>query len=166
MKYSINKIKGFTLIELMIVVAIIGVIASIAIPSYSEYVKRAKRTDAKVALVGIAQLQASHWVQNLSYAKDLSSTNAAGGLGLGATVSSEQDEYAITMIAADNGGGACSGLSGDSCSSFTLIATAQGNQVGDKCHNFTLSDTGVKGLSITGSTVPVPAAEVKSCWKR
>ncbi len=84
MKNSMKNIKGFTLIEVMIVVAILGIITVIALPSYAELVMKGKRTDAKVELLKIAQLQESYFVQNLSYAKDL--TTGAGGLGLGASV--------------------------------------------------------------------------------
>ena len=81
---NINS-KGFTLIEVMIVVTIPGIVAAIATPSYIEYVRKGKRADAKVELFRLAQMQESYFVQNLSYAKDL--TTGAGGLGLGVTVS-------------------------------------------------------------------------------
>jgi len=153
---KMNKCKqqGFTLIEVMIVVAILGIISAIAIPSYTEFVRKGKRTDAKVELLRIAQLQESYFVQNLSYA---SSTTQ---LGLGATVDSEQDEYRITISdSKDSGGGACTGLAADSCSSYTILATAQGSQSSDtKCGNFTITNTGVKGRSGSGETV-------KRCWK-
>ena len=157
MKKSMKNIKGFTLIEVMIVVAILGIITAIALPSYAEYVRKGKRTDAKVELFKIAQLQESYFVQNLSYAKDL--TTGSGGLGLGASVLSEQDEYLLTISEAkDSGGGACTGLAADSCASYTLTATAQGSQANDKCKDFTLTNTGVKGRSGSGETV-------KKCWK-
>jgi len=63
--------KGFTLIELMIVIAIIGVIVSFALPSYTEMMRKAKRSDAKIELLRIAQLQENFFAQNLSYAKSL-----------------------------------------------------------------------------------------------
>jgi len=148
--------EGFTLVEIMIVVAILGMIVAVAMPSYTEYVKKTKRTDAKVELMRIAQLQESYFVQNLSYAKDL--TTGSGGLGLGASVLSEQDEYLITISAKDSGNGGCTGLSADSCASYTLTATAQGGQAYDKCKNFTLTNTGVKGRSGTAETV-------KKCWQ-
>jgi type IV pilus assembly protein PilE len=146
--------KGFTLIEVMIVVAILGVITAIAFPSYVDYVRKGKRTDAKVELLRLAQMQESYFVQNLSYAKDL--TTGAGGLGLGATVTSEQGEYTITMSALDNGGGACTGVAADPCATFTLTATPGATQNDPKCANFTLSNTGVKTVSGTHTA--------KQCW--
>ncbi|MEH6455498.1 MAG: type IV pilin protein [Cocleimonas sp.] len=150
-----NIQQGFTLIEVMIVVAILGIISAIAIPSYSEYVRKGKRTDAKVELLKLAQLQESYFVQNLSYAKDL--TTGAGGLGLGAAVKSEQGEY--TMSISSLTPSACTGIAGGiACTEFTLTATANGSQANDKCKNFTLTNTGVKGRSGTGETV-------QKCWR-
>ena len=154
--YKINPSKGFTLIEIMIVVAILGIISSIALPSYVEYVRKGKRADAKVELLRIAQMQESYFVENLSYAKDL--TTSTGGLGLGTTVLSEQEEYAITISSENSAGAACSGLAANACSAFTLTATPQGGQASDtKCKNLTFSNTGVKGISGTDT--------VKNCWK-
>jgi type IV pilus assembly protein PilE len=59
--------QGFTLIELMIVVAIIGIIAAIAYPSYTEYVERARRTDAQGALMGLAAAMERHRTANGTY---------------------------------------------------------------------------------------------------
>ena len=162
MKSLKNKkyVKGFTLIEVMMVVAIVGVISAIAIPSYTEYVQKAKRIDGKEFLIRLAQLQESYFVQNLSYAKDL--TVDPGGLGFGSAVKSDHEEYSITMTTKDNGGGACTGFSADSCSSYVLTATAVGSQAADKCKNFTLTNTGVKGLS--GFTGTPTTAQIKSCW--
>jgi len=153
--------NGFTLMEVMIVVAIIGVLSSIAFPSYMEHVKKTKRSDAKVALLKIAQMQESYFVQNLTYAKDLTSTSANGGLSLSAPVKSENEEYTISMTSTDSGGGACTGKAADACTSFTLTATPAGGQTNDTaCTRFTLSNTGKKGTS-AGAT----NAQIKKCWK-
>ena len=146
--------KGFTLIELMIVVAILGIISAIAIPAYADFIRKGKRADAKVELLKLAQMQESYFVQNLSYAKDL--TTGAGGLGLGATVTSEQGEYTVTMAALDNGGGACTGFAADPCTTFTLTATPGATQNDPKCANFTVSNTGVKTVSGTHTA--------QQCW--
>ncbi|MFC6634570.1 type IV pilin protein [Microbulbifer taiwanensis] len=60
--------QGFTLIELMIVVAIVGVLAGIAWPSYQEHVRSANRADAQGALMGLAQAMEQHFTQNGTYA--------------------------------------------------------------------------------------------------
>ena len=62
-----NKQLGFTLIELMITVAILGILSSIAVPSYMTYVTKSKRTEAKTEILRLAQLQESHYIQNLTY---------------------------------------------------------------------------------------------------
>lgn len=150
-----NIMKGFTLIEMMIVVAILGIVSAIAIPSYTEYVRKGKRTDAKVELLRIAQLQESYFVQNLSYAKDL--TTGAGGLGIGATVESEQGEYTITVSSLTPAG--CNGVSGaNACTGYTLLASGNGAQSSDKCGNFSITNTGVKNTTGTGETT-------QRCWK-
>ena len=63
----IKRYAGFTLIELMIVVAIIGIIAAIAYPSYQQYVERARRSDAQTALLGLASAMERHRTANNSY---------------------------------------------------------------------------------------------------
>ena len=64
---SVRSNNGFTLIELMIVVAIIGIIAAIAYPNYTQYVERARRSDAQGALMGLAAAMERHRTTNGSY---------------------------------------------------------------------------------------------------
>lgn len=63
----VNKTKGFTLIELMIVVAIIGILAAIAYPSYQEYVRKTKRTEAQAELLDLAQKLQKFKIANFSF---------------------------------------------------------------------------------------------------
>lgn len=73
----VNKNKGFTLIELMIVVAIIGILAAITYPSYQEYVRKTKRTEAQAELLDIAQKIQRYKIANFSYMKDVGGTSTA-----------------------------------------------------------------------------------------
>ncbi len=113
--------KGFTLIELMIVVAIIGIIAAIAYPSYVEYTDRTRRTDAQGALTGLAGAMERYYASNNTYAGA-----GAGGADTGAPdiypdeapIDGAQKYYDLTIQAAD-------------ASSYTLRAAAKGVQAGD-----------------------------------
>lgn len=63
-----QRVRGFTLIELMIAVAVIGILASIAYPSYTEYVRKARRTSAESALMEIANKQQTYLLSRREYA--------------------------------------------------------------------------------------------------
>ncbi len=151
---KIKKQNGFTLMELVITVAIIGILSAIVYPSYVSSVQKGKRSDAKVELLRIAQMQESYFAQNMSYAKTLTQ------LGLSAnTIPSEQNEYNITIGSYSPNN--CTGNNTAPCVSFRLDAVPSGTQVNDThCPRFTLSSSGRKGTS--ASALP---AEVRACWK-
>ena len=143
-----NTSRGFTLTELMIVLAILGVISAVAYPSYTQYVLKGKRAEAKTRLLQVAQLQERYFTENNTY-----TTNIAGLLGVTGTVySSEANNatsgYQITAAAAP---------SQTIATSFVLTATPQLNQTADtKCGSLTLANTGAKGKTGTGS--------LSDCW--
>ena len=70
--------KGFTLIELMVVVAIIGVLGAIGYPSYDSYMKKSRRSDAKVALQKMADRQERFYLQNNTYTNNAANAGSTG----------------------------------------------------------------------------------------
>lgn len=75
--HSIRSRRGFSLVELLIVVALIGILAGIAIPYYQEYVAKANRAAAKQFLLSVANRQEQHLLDNRSYASSLASLGIA-----------------------------------------------------------------------------------------
>ncbi|SFM21062.1 type IV pilin protein [Halopseudomonas yangmingensis] len=128
------RYNGFTLIEIMIVVAIIGIIASIAYPSYAEYVRDGKRAEGKTLLVDAAARQERFYAQNGSYV----TTNAT----LSQLNLQKVEHYNLTVAkVADDGG-------------YSLTATPAFSD--PKCGNLTLTANGTKGNSGT--------KDANYCW--
>lgn len=127
-----NRNAGFTLIELMIVVAIIGIIASIAYPSYRENVMATHRANAQADLMELAQwMERKYLQQNYDY-------TGGGTPTLPQTQSPETGTamYELTLSAVAK-------------NSFELKATPKGGQTSDRCGTLTLEHTGQKGAGDT-----------------
>ena len=162
-----KKQQGFTLIELMIVVAIVAILAAIALPSYSQYVTKSNRADAKVALMKYAQMQESYFVQNMSYAKSLKSET--GGLGLGPVqfVSSEEGLYTIFLSSKNASNAACSGTNTNPCTQYELSAQAKtsARQKSDHlCRYFKINHLGVRTARSLSGDSGYSVARGKDCW--
>ena len=119
--------KGFTLIEVMIVVAIIGILAAIAYPSYDEYVKRGNRTEGQAFLQDVAARQERYFSQNNAYITD---TDDLAKLGVSA--SSPTGKYTLSL--SDDDG-------------YTL--TVENNFNDTKCEDLTLNARGERGAGGT-----------------
>ena len=135
------KQSGFTLIEVMIVVAIIGILAAIAYPSYDEYVKRANRAEGQALLSDASARQERYFAQNNVY---ITKSADIAKLGVKGGNKSETGKYTLTASKVDGDGG------------YTLTAT-QGFKDA-KCGNLTLDALGKKGR--TGSD-----KSIQDCWR-
>lgn len=150
MAISVRKEStGFTLIELMIAVAIVGVLASIAIPSYQNHVLRAGRTEAISALSQIASLQERYRLDHNAYATGLDQLNLPGmtvnGTGASAWATTENGRYTIHFWPAAT------------ATTFTLEARAYGSQTRDTaCNYFRMTQTGMRSVGV---------GAVTKCWK-
>lgn len=129
--------KGFTLIELMIVVTIIGILAAIAYPAYQDYVLRAKRGDAMNGLAAIRIAQEQHRASNLLF----SSSTTIDGTDYS---SSPEGYWTISVSSADG-------------SSFVVTAEPQAPHADDTCTKFVADRNGA---------VDAGTASLDGCWER
>lgn len=135
-----NKNKGFTLVELLITVAIVGILTSIALPSYRGHMIKVNRTEAKNILYEIMQRQEKYMSENNTY------ETALTNLGYSSNVAVSQTGY--YKVTATAGG---SGIT----DAVILTAVPQGKQVDDKqCGTLILNSNGQKSSS-TGNA---------ACW--
>jgi type IV pilus assembly protein PilE len=124
-----KRISGFTLIELMIVVVIVGIIASIALPSYQDSVRKARRSDAQTALLENVNFMERFFTENNTY--------TLGGVSLAITSS---DYYSLTPTVGASG------------ASYTLQASPTGSQSLDtSCGILSITHTGIKSASGSGN---------------
>lgn len=162
-----GRLRGFTLVELMVAVAVVALLAAIAIPSYSAYVIRGKRAQAKAALLQAAQFLERNYSSAGCYNySDAPSCLAQAAVGTGAAVAptNTATDYALAFGALPAGT-----LVGQG---FTLTATPCGSAAGGcpggstftdaECGTFTLDNTGAKG-ALAGAALP---AVVQQCWGR
>lgn len=131
---STKQSRGFTLVEVMIVVAIVGILASIAYPNYQEFLRSARRADAQAALVELSQFMERRYTASGSYGN--------------ATCSNVTLPFSS---APKDGNTTFYNLNLQSCnaSDYTLRAVPTGAQSSDRCGTLTLASSGVKGAGGT-----------------
>jgi type IV pilus assembly protein PilE len=144
----LRRMRGFSLIELMVVVGITALLATIATNSYRRYTLRATRTEGRLALLAIQVAQEKYFLQNNTYAQDLATVTAAppAGLGIGA----------INAGGVTGNGNYTISFSAVTPTTYTLQAVATGNQVKDTpaCLTFTINEQGQR-----------TPADSTNCWR-
>ena len=134
-----RKMQGITLMELMIVVVIIGILAAIAYPNYRDFTARAKRNEAKAALLKIATNQERIYLNSNSYTTDMTDL----GFATDCPSLTDSTTYSVCITAADS-------------NTFTAVATYQrSDNEASKCLTFQITGRGVK-----------TSAPYTDCWTR
>jgi type IV pilus assembly protein PilE len=147
-----NRLKaahaGFSLIEVMIVLVIIGVLMLVALPGYQDSMRKSHRADGMRDLMELVSRQERFYAQNSGYTDDIETVN---GLNFGRTISSEE-HYNLSVVkcedAEDDDFSAC----------YELRAAARGEQQKDACGTLTVNSKGQR--SHTGS----PDNDDLDCW--
>ena len=142
------KGRGYSLIELMIVVAIIAILASVAYPSYRDSVMRSRRADGKAAILDMAQRVERFYSENNTY------TGAAAGVNSPQNSAEGFYSVAVTVPNPATGNG------------YIVTATPQnGQETNDtECQSFTYTDQGIENVA-TGPG-GAPSATAQTCWAR
>ncbi|WP_428102210.1 type IV pilin protein [Candidatus Rariloculus sp.] len=143
-----RRAAGVTLIELIVVVGIVALLATVAVPSYRQYTMRAHRTEAKAALLRLAANQERFYLQNNRYSLDPDVLGFVGGL-------SEQGVYTLAIDTA-------AGVTQDWIAAATPTPGGGSNgtdQTADtECTSFTLTSAGVR------TATPLPNGVNGRCW--
>src|SRR5262245_7235008 len=150
MKSGISRarMRGMTLIELMTVITVLAILASVALPTYRKYLIRAQRSEGKIALLQLQTAQEKFYLQNNTYTDKVTTSATATTPGLGLPGTSETGKYDVSVTLATGG------------QSYLATATPHtgGGQTDDKdCANLTINERGVRGIS--GTKTP------EFCWK-
>ena len=139
---------GFTLVELIIVVVIVGILMAVALPGYQESMRKGRRVDAKAGLMDAANRQERYMLDRSRYATDMTQLGFAAD-----PMISEEGHYAIDVQEPDPPDPNCPIAT---CYVLNAIPVANGAQVGDtRCASFSLSSGGARTATGTGST---------ECW--
>jgi type IV pilus assembly protein PilE len=134
---------GFTLVELMITVAIVGILAAVAYPSYAEYVRRTARADAQSDMAENVQFLERVYTSNNRYDRTM---NGGAWVTLPVTQSPRSGTAKYNFAIVFGAGG----------TTYTLTALPQGSQALDKCAAMSVNQAGVQA--------PLVGTDGRPCW--
>ena len=138
-----SKVRGFSLIELLIAITIVGTLTAIAVPSYQGYMLSSARASATACLLEYAQFMERVYTTNMTYATNNGETTELPDLQCSNDLS---ERFSFDVDDLDS-------------RTFTLTATATGAQSDDDCSSLSYNQAGIKGANGgTGATI------VKKCW--
>ncbi len=132
-----NNVHGFTVIELMIVVAIISILSAIIYPAYQGQVRDTRRADAASVLMDARQKMERHYTKHYSYANP-----PAGSIPVKAPVGGSQSYYTLAVTS--------------DATTYTITATAQGDQASDGCGDLSINQAGVRTAG---------EGSIDDCWR-
>jgi len=138
---ALTRAAGFTLIELMISVAVIAILAAIALPAYQTYIRKSRRAEAKTALLDLAAREERYYTVNNTY------TTAAAALGYASLPTNlgtnSTPDYSLSIV---TGAG----------NAFQLQAAPLNDQLNDACGTYTLDNF--------GNQAPATGTDGSTCW--
>jgi type IV pilus assembly protein PilE len=140
------KHQGFSLIELMIVVAIAGILAAIAYPSYQENIASSRRADAQANLFELAQFMERTYTVNSSYPVVTSDAESQAALPFTESPKDGGNKYYDLTLRS-------------TASTYTLTANPKGGMAGDACGGFTITNTGARDVTASATR------DRDQCWK-
>lgn len=154
-----SRTDGFTLVELAVTMVIAAILAAVAIPAYSNYVRKAHRTEAKSTLLDLASLEERYYSTNNNYTQTPTDLGYSGTAGTAFTVGSGY--YSITNLAFVAATAPTTALPGGVPATYTITATATAaDQLKDtSCRTFTVTSGGAQS-----STDSSGADSTATCW--
>lgn len=143
-----NANRGFTLVELVVAMVVAAILVAIAVPSYTSYVIKARRNDARTALLGLAALEERYYSTANTYSASASDLGFASGAVWPQTVGSGYYTVSVASVAA---------ATASAVATYTITATPVGTQA---------KDTDCTSLSInqTGTRAAIPNTDGR-CWQ-